>query len=587
MPSKIPHINLLSACLTLLTALMLSSCINDDEMCPSDGSDPSDGPGVTLEFTMLTRNAASSRGSRALMDTDISNKEIGFAAENYLDLDNLTFLLFDNQKKLLRTFKPDVTPESAGSYIKYRVKAFLHDNYFLKATTDNITFTIVVLGNYAGLDPQRFNYYIGEDLATIFDENKVGTFAAPEKDKWGLTWIPTITEKYLIPMAGMQTFTVSMARLRASSPDNPCELSDEGTGGQWINMLRALAKIEVIDKIGFTEGIGDANGTYAATRSSIEKVEMVGHTLRGSILPSFNQWNRAGFLETQYVTKPSAPASLGYVGITPNEDNVHISDNSSVLNFFMDTEAVAREKGANVFSCYLTEYDPDEAHRYNVPSMWMRLTVQSPATPMVVSRFFRLEAAPYENNLPGGLMPLLRNNIYRYVIIGISAEADLKLQVEDWTSSVTNWEYSDNPAIAEGGYMKWYKDGTEIFADRTTARLVIARDEPVVGRFTLDEPKNCKWTARFANESEIGAFKFIIGENEDGTHVYSDEASGIIDGRQAGIQIVAVNPPSTVANRTARLIITVDAPGNRTLTADIVGDDYGQNQYFTIVQNQN
>lgn len=580
-----------------ILAAMLTGCINDDSLCPDD-PDIDPGEGITIEFTMLTRNAASSLSSRALVALE-GNTEVGFAAENYLDLDNLTFLLFDKDQKMLRTFKPEVTniPDpTTGEYVKYSVRAFLHDNYFLKATTDNIKFTIVVLGNYANLSPERFNYHIGEDLETIFASDKVGTFAAPTSNNSGSSWIPSIfpgtdngQQAGHIPMAGMQTFTVKVADLRASTPDNPYQLSVEGTNDNLINILRALAKIEIVDKIGFTEGV------YASSRSKIDKVEMVGHSLHGSILPTFDQWNKYGFLETQYVTKASAPVAFGYVGTTPTDGNkgVIIADNSygPVLNFFKDSDATTREQGANVFSCYLTEYDPTQLG--TTPPMWMRLSVKSAddaTSTDTEPKYFRLEAAPYSNNTPGAVMPLLRNEIYRYVITGINADASLKLIVEDWIPEVTNWEYTDNPAMADNGYMKWWRNDVEIFADRSTARLVISRDEPVLGTFTFGEPKNSRWVARFANETEAGAFKFIVGTNADGSYILSDEASGEINGEQASIRIVATEPPRTDGvNRTARLIFNVEtpAPDSRVLTADVVGDYYGQNQYFTIVQNAN
>lgn len=592
----LPPIKILRTGLLAATCMLLSGCIYDDSDCPVNSEDNT-GPGVMLEFTMLTRNAASGNPSRALQPPS-GTQEIGNPTENYLDLDNLTFLLFDNNQKLLRTFVPDVEEEPAYSdtYIKYRVRTFLHDNYFLKTTETSLTFTIVVLGNYGTLDPQRFNYHIGQDLADIFNQSQVGNFAAPASNNWLNTWIPSIfgteyTDAFgnsvggmtaaHIPMAGMQTFTVSTADLRASNPDNPLLISPDGSAKD-INMLRALAKIEIIDRIGYTEGVG-----YEPMRSSIEKAELIGHTTRGSILPTFNMWNRYGALETQYVTATSVPNSAAYIGVTPSA-GLSTDDNSSALNFFADREATQlREDGCRVFSCYTTEYNP--ADRGTTPAMWMRLTVTSPNSGEGVpadSRLYRLEVAPYTNDRPGAVLPLMRNNIYRYVITGISSVADLHLTVQDWDLKETNWNYTDNPGIAEGGYLKWYNAaGTEIFADNQ-AQLVISYNNPVTGRFTFDEPKDAVWHASFANvgETETDAFKFIIGTNGDGTPILADEATGTIDGRQASIRIVA-NKAATTFDRNARLIFTVTTIDGRTLSADLTGDEYGTRQYFTIIQN--
>lgn len=581
-------ISFISSCLSALAAVfMMTSCINENLPCP-DSNDDDDSQGVTIEFSMVTRNAMS---SRSLITPPDGTREVGYAAENYLDLDNLTFLLFDDQKKMLRTFKPDVvvTEDEAGPYVKYKVTTFLHDNYFLKATTNNITFTIVVLGNYAGLSPEHFNFYIGQNLSDIFNQNKVATFSAPVSNNWGSSWIPSIfgdattgQQRGHIPMAGMQTFTVPLANLRASSPDNPFDLSQGGISvNKWIYMLRAFAKIEIIDKIAFT------TGTQAQSSSYVQKAELVGHTTRGSILPTYAQWTTSG-TETQYVTTPSIPESAEYVGITPVAGSLTVSDESMLLNFFYDEDATAnQEDNCKVFSCYLTEYNPDDARIKSIPNMWMRLTVNTPLGGGTEdSKFYRLEVAPYTNSAPGAVMPILRNNIYRYAITGISASADLRLIVDDWDLDETTWNYNDNPGIAEGGYMKWYDvNNQEIFANRQTARLVVTHDQPVSGSFTFSEPLDATWRVAFANmgETENDAFKFIVGKDEDGNDILADEASGKIDGKSAVIKIIA---PKAAAgfDRIARLIFTVETLDGRVLSADVAGDYYGNNQYFTIVQ---
>lgn len=580
------YISHFATCLAL--AVAFTACVNENLQCPVEHED--DSQGITIEFAMVTRNAMSSRSLITPLD---GTREVGYAAENYLDLDNLTFLLFDDQKKMLRTFKPDVivTDDEAGPYVKYKVTTFLHDNYFLKATTNSITFTIVVLGNYAGLSPEHFSFYIGQNLSDIFNQNKVATFSAPVSNN-GKSWIPSIfgdavtgQQRGHIPMAGMQTFTVSLANLRASSPDNPFDLSQGGTSvNKWINMLRALAKIEIIDKIAFTAG------TPAASSSYVEKVELVGHTTRGSILPTYDQWTTSG-TETQYVTTPSIPQSAEYVGITPEAGSLTVSHESMLLNFFNDKDATDnQEDGCKVFSCYLTEYNPADARVQSIPNMWMRLTVNSPngsETPN--SKLYRLEVAPYTNSAPGAVMPILRNNIYRYAITGISATADLRLIVDDWDLDETTWNYNQNPGIAEGGYMKWYDvSNQEIFANPQTARLVVTHDQPVSGRFTFSEPLDATWRVAFANmgQTENDAFKFIVGKDEDGNDILADEASGKIDGKPAEIKIIAPKAAATGFDRMARLIFTVEtpAPDGRVLSADVAGDYYGNNQYFTIVQ---
>lgn len=404
--------------IALALLLLLASCSREDVLPPDDGEESSDY--VTLEFTMLTRNGATDPLSRAGIPAP-PNPETGSGAENYLDLENLVFLLFDGQQKMLRAFSPEISVLSGGSapYVKYSVKTFLHDKYFLHATDEYITFTIVTLGNHAGLSPDSFNYHIGQELREIFDAEKVGTFAIPVSNNISGTWVPAIApfsgqDSGHIPMAGMQTFTVTTAALKSSTPDRPYKLS-EGVSARYINMLRALAKIEIIDNMPPLTADGDGY--------EIERVELVGHATRGAILPNFSEWSAT--LETQYVSRPSVPVSSEYRGATPVSGLATAqTDDDAVINFFTDSDAAeARGDGCSVHSCYITEYDPDKNGA--IPDMWMRVTVKSHLTGKTTQ--FRLEAAPYSDGRPGEPLKILRNNIYRYVITGAN-EISLDIQ---------------------------------------------------------------------------------------------------------------------------------------------------------------
>lgn len=416
------HIVRFRCCLAALAGLLVQACSNEN-FVPIPDEEPEEY--VTMEFTMLTRNAGSASVVRSGDVPIPPNPEVGFAAENFLDLDNLTFLLFDDERKMLRTFTPEISviDDASSPYIKYRVRAFLHDKYFLESVDDNITFTIVAVGNYSDLSPEDVSYHIGQNLEDIFDYAKVGTFAFPVSNNSVDTWIPTIAPvsgqgKGHIPMSGMQTFTVRTERLRTSSPDNPYNLSD-GSSARYINMLRALAKIEIVDKI---IPVDPENGDL-----TIEKVELVGYTTRGSLFPAFNQWSDN--LETEYVTLPSVPLSAEYRGYgSLSETGVDAPAPDCFINFFHDSETTAaRGDGGDVFSCYLTEYDTGRTG--GIPGMWMRVTMKSLRTGKKFR--MRLEAAPYTDGIAGAPMHILRNNIYRYVITGAN---DISMDIQPFAN---------------------------------------------------------------------------------------------------------------------------------------------------------
>ena len=580
----------LSACLSVMAGLLLGACVNEDTPCPPD-RDPNAEKGVTLEFSMVTRNA-SGRGSRALIEPTAGTREVGTEAENYLDLDNLIFLLVDDQQTVIRVFAPNVTPEENSRYAKYSVRAFINDKYFLDAEPGgNLTFSIVVIGNYSTLDPQSFAYHAGQKLSEVFASATVGTFAMPMSNNWSNKWIPSMfgtaytdaageliegmTPAH-IPMSGMQTYTVSTDDLLASTVNRPFNLSAAADGSGDINMLRALAKIEIVDRIGVIDTGTAITQPDRAERSWVEKAELIGYTTRGSILPIFDQWN-SGSLETQYVTTTSVPTSADYFGAAPL--NAQLTINGRAINFFDDAEATAaREDGCRVFSCYLTEYNPTERGTTAYP-MWIRVTASSPAPEGVTptSALYRLDVSSYTNGVAGTPLSILRNNIYRYEINGIATVLQPELIVNDWESEETVWDYNDNPGIADGGYLEWWAEQLDITRDQA---LIIYRT-PLTGTFTFSEPVGGEWIAAFVPEgnTENDAFMFL---DADGNKVST--ISGPIDGSEATIRIVANYDPGN-DNRRVRLLFSVRTPDGRTISANLLGSDYGRNTYFTIQQN--
>ncbi|MDE5793347.1 MAG: lactonase family protein [Muribaculaceae bacterium] len=565
-----------------ILAAMLTGCINDDSMCPPDKEGDDDG--VTIEFKVITRDLAG-HGTRALVIP--SNTLEGTMAENYLDLDNTTFLLFDESKTLIKVFVPYVDPVENTHYAKYSVRAFMSPQEFHTLTGDktNVTFSIAVVGNFSRLNPQNAAYHIGQKLEDIFDQSTVATFQMPISNNNSNDWRPSIypgengQQVGYIPMAGIQTYTIPVADLAASTVDHPLDLSGNNGEGD-INMLRALAKIEIIDRI---DAIGTGNTTtFPDNRMRIEKVELVGHTTRGSFFPNLNQWNStANPYETQYVTAPSIPTSSNYMGASPvNEGSLTTNNEAACVNFFADATATDdREDKCGVFSCYLTEYNPtllsstDEA-------MWIRLTCQYTGEDgQVYSEFYRLDVAPYVNGSVGASMPILRNNIYRYEITGIRPDLELQLVVNNWTSTTTEWDFDDVPGMTQNGYLVWESDyAVNPNYDNAT---IVYRSE-LTGLFTFAQPLGGTWNAVLAlgPNTEVGSFVFVDKEgNEIGSSV-----SGDIDGNLSTIRIKATQTPSLEYDRSVRVLFTVNTPDGRTITANVLGNDYGDNKYITIIQ---
>ena len=440
--------NTFAAIAVSLIPALLSGCINEEGVCVPDDDN---GRQTVMEFTIVTRQLNSPRaGSRALIPAPNTPQE-GFIDENYLDLSKLYFLLFDADKNLLQPFTPEVKAIEGTNYIKYSVRAFLNNKYFLDADGENLSFYIMVLGNYDLLNPQRFSFSSWTNLELPFGSDKVGTFEMPKRLGYLYFWRPNYngrnyvdadgydnenSARAYIPMAGLQNFTVKVSDLKNSSPDKPLQISPEGQGKD-INMLRALAKIEIIDRI---NAVGEGANTVQPdknNRSYVEKAELMGFFTRGSILPSFADWNRDG-IETQYARTPAIPDGSVYTSVPANAD-LSVNNPADIINFFPDKEATeARADGCRVLSCYLTEYDINKLN--GGAPMWIRTTVMNPGNGNEDDRsmFYRIDVAPYTNGRPGAAMNIVRNNIYRYEITSVSSSLNINWTVCDMDNATAD-----------------------------------------------------------------------------------------------------------------------------------------------------
>ncbi|MBQ4279941.1 MAG: hypothetical protein IJC16_08330 [Rikenellaceae bacterium] len=407
--------------------LLVSGCVNDYDECPAPerGSEP-----VKLRFTIVTRTSASS-AARQTRAADIAGDQTGIAAENYLNLagHDIRFLLFDSDRKLLRDFTPDANLSLAagdgGNYIVYTVKASIVEPYFANVATADTDFYIMVIANgrphrmtALGLTPGTTTIEdVSGQLITFVQKTYI--IVDPETGMRG-GWTPSqpgMADGEYIPMAGLQHFTLLQGAFDGNGPEGFVELSPEN-GSKNINMLRALAKIEVIDKIGITGNFADA----PEKRVNVEKAELFGRCATGTVLPDYAQWNRNGVLETQQVDAPTMASPMQYF---PPTDDAGYPNWSSLIEFYEDIDArAARADGCPVFSAYVTEYSRAAISDRLPP--YIRVTINDPDKPdSEQSKFYRIELASYnDKGKPDNqLSALLRNHIYRYEITYVNSQS--------------------------------------------------------------------------------------------------------------------------------------------------------------------
>lgn len=392
--------------------VMAGGCIYDFDRC----ADTEDREDVKLRFTVVTRDSYGP-GMRKTRAADIAGEQEGSAPENYLNLAgrDIRFLLFDGDQILLRDFTPDtdITPASGSNYVTYTVHATIAEPYFANVATAPTEFYIMVIANCRPYSLSAFGLAPGE--TTI--ENVAGQLAsfalktytdAADGSRTG--WYPSQpgeADGEYIPMAGLQHFTLKQGAFDGRGPEDFVELST-GTGGKDINMLRALAKIEVIDRI-------DITGNFEAAQErkvEVTKAELFGYCATGTILPSYGQWS---LLETQQVKAPTMASPIDY-RVPGSADNFETATGNALLDFHKDYNAKEnRDDKCPVFSVYVPEYSYGSIIKPTVRP-YIRVTVKEGNS----SKLYLLRLAAYNNGSAGNdIESLLRNHIYRYEITSI------------------------------------------------------------------------------------------------------------------------------------------------------------------------
>ena len=411
----------LFAAILLAAVACLTSCSDTPERVEKTDS-------VRLRFSINLESLVPGGSGASRAPVMPGSTQPGTVPENFLDLSDISFVLFDGDRRMLEVLEPTVTPQAGSDFAIYDVECEILDPYFTNAQSVSIEFYILVLANYSQYSPQNLHFAYRQTLSDLFDLTHP-SFATPQGSPW---WYPrretpdessgiTPQAPQYIPMAGLQHYSIptgTLSQQKIVLPDD-------------IYMLRSMAKIEVIDRI-------NATGKGAATmqpdvdkRVSLKSVELMGYYTQGTLLPEFSSWTTGRYPETQYVTSPFVP-SFSYLNPPPYSARTPGSTGAWSRPFGYDAAATAaRTDGCRVYSVYLPEYaipDPDQplaagsATDSELTNAWMRVTVHNPdGTADAPDVTFGLRLSEYvDGKAEGDDIPLLRNNIYRYEITDVS-----------------------------------------------------------------------------------------------------------------------------------------------------------------------
>lgn len=454
------------ALVTIMLTLILGlySCVDENGNC-SDPVAGDDGK-IFLRFTIMTRSddapLLNSNNTFMSKAPDIEGDIEGSGLENKLNLDDLHYFLFDEDRGFLQDFTPkSTTIAESDNYKLYQVVANIDDEYIEKNITGTVSFYIMALANYSdwGVNlPTLTRGTTIEEFLQLASNVVMTSMPNPRKllrsdDYWHL-----YPGGAYFHMAGLQKFDVPGNMLTVSSVQNPYDISF--ATGKDLNMLRSLVKIEVIDKINVNgiyqesvDGIYFHDGTTEdpAGKNSwlrVDKVEINGVMSQGTLVPSISEWTNGDADETQQVNAPTIPLSAKYNAPPELYDNNEFGDGyngDALIDFMPDRYATElRADKCPVFSGYVFEYSKLAEQLKDIPSTmqpYIRITTRGytdfSGQVLAESMILPLRIAKYKDGISSAsdnLDYLLRNHIYRFELFGISQDIQINWTVCDMTT---------------------------------------------------------------------------------------------------------------------------------------------------------
>ena len=520
--------------------MSLSGCLDDNSACIEDQPGYQEGNDVWLSFKVS--NMGESTRTRAEGDepNDDANHpdEAAIEAENFINTSDIALMFFDDRKTLWKVFQPgEYVIESTGNAAEYNLKFKMNKDYFSYAKgKEQVDYSLMIVANIKGLKGENG---IFDDNLFAYTPQRIGSeykfFSMPDQST--NAWMPSIELKDLIPMAGIAKGSFASSILEQGNTwETAAEIGD-------VYMQRCLAKIRVLDAIPLQEDAALEGGRTA----QITEVKLVGANTKGAYIPYFT--NTDWYNGTNVVESATEQSDW--------------FDGDAKVTLLNTEEAypsvVDKKEYPNQFYCYVPE------SLVSGRNTKLQITVDFGAE----KRTFDVHLAnPYGSSY-NGISNIARNHIYEYIVNATMASLELKLHVEDWESITTDWDYKENPTVAEGGYLTWSPAATGNSIKLTSGNTA-------TGTFRFSDPIGGIWYASLIPEgnTESNAFRFIDGEGKPVSSI-----SGVIGNEMSSIKIKAMLDAGI--QRSARLKFTVKTLDGRTLSGDVIKED---GSYFTIEQ---
>lgn len=388
-----------------VACLALASCVNDKE---GDCTDPASPWKSDIWLSVSIHNLATfSRADNPPADGEEHPDEAALDAENYINTSDVNILLFDKDKRLIRTFDNSsytLTPQSPGVY-NLSVKAS-SDFFDYAGTADDamVECSVMVVANLNGTGqgdrPFEFNNsaMIFKPLTALSELYRGFPYTGTAGTD---AWQPSVPENRLIPMSGIATASFTRAALNAATTEAAALQLPA------IYIQRAMAKVRLVNAM-------EANNV---TGYEITSVTLSGSNSRGTYLP----------LLTESSEWAENTAVLEYGTALPQ----WYSDDQlpSTMFTFTDRDNTVGKGAGNQYDAYrvyLPEFDWNVIGTNHGPTL--NISVFSTAenkTYNFTYSFPRTVKDSAGNDIDGDFA---RNHIYQVVVTGVSTTQPVTLQ---------------------------------------------------------------------------------------------------------------------------------------------------------------
>ena len=378
----------------VVLACILSGCIMEYGDCPDVFAPGEDSGKITVKFHIVSDGDGRTKAvSDDDFDSENHDSEGSLADESYVDLSDIRVCLF-NKTASGSIFLRNLQIQSTGNNA-FMTSFSVPLNAIADASGTTASFGIMVLANWGSVGGR---YPVMHEMQTSIDDVTDGAFYA---FSMAPDWYPGYGARG-IPMYGFQTYSgVSIAELRASTEAEPYLLY--ANGYKDINMLRAMAKVEVADNI------RSRTGGYPR----IEDVKIRNWSSGGIYIPESKAFSGA----YNQVSAPTLPEDQGtYPGARTFRKSAAYATTTPDWN-----ETVMPD---GWWTTYCPEIGYSSASSLPVLDILVRHRAEGSAGNGAETQTYTINLP---SNFTGRAGMILRNHIYRIEVVNIAAEDELSL----------------------------------------------------------------------------------------------------------------------------------------------------------------